>query len=42
MSAPVTRLLSAVDLAYEPDDNLRRELHDGVLHVVPPDDDDHA
>ena len=31
MSVPVTRLLTAIDLAYEPDDYLRRE-----LHVFPP------
>ena len=42
MSVPVTRLLTAADLAFEPDDNVRRELHDGVLHVYPPDSDDHA
>lgn len=44
MSAPLstTGLLSAADLASEPDDGLRRELHDGVLLVVPPADDDHS
>ena len=42
MSVPVTRLLTAADLAFEPDDNLRRELHDGVLAVFPPTSPDHA
>ena len=31
-----TGLLTAADLAFEPDDGLRRELYDGVMHVVPP------
>jgi len=35
-AARVTGLLSAADLIFEPEDGLRRELHDGVLHVVPP------
>ena len=42
MSVPVTRLLAAADLAHEPTDGLRRELHDGILHVHPPADPDHA
>ena len=33
---PNIGLLTAADLAYEPDDGLRRELYDGVVHVVPP------
>lgn len=33
---------TAADLRFEPDDGLRRELHDGVVHVVPPPSDDHA
>lgn len=37
-----TGLLTAADLAYEPDDGLRRELYDGVMHVVPPPGDDHG
>jgi Uma2 family endonuclease len=35
-------LLAAADLAFEPDDGLRRELHDGVIHVVPPPGDNHS
>ena len=44
MGAPlsVTGLLSAAELSYEPDDGLRRELHDGVVLVVPPPNDDHS
>ncbi len=42
MSAPLTGLLTAADLSFEPDDGLRRELHDGVVHVVPPPSDDHG
>ena len=37
-----TGLLTAADLAFEPDDGLRRELHDGVVHVVPPPGDTHS
>jgi Uma2 family endonuclease len=33
---PNTGLLTAADLSSEPDDGLRRELYDGVVHVVPP------
>jgi len=33
---------TAADLADEPDDGLRRELHDGILHVHPPSSPDHA
>jgi Uma2 family endonuclease len=39
---PNVGLLTAADLAYEPDDGLRRELHDGVMHVVPPPGGDHG
>lgn len=42
MAAPLTGLLTAADLSFEPDDGLRRELHDGVVHVVPPPSDDHG
>jgi len=35
-TARVTGLLTAADLSYERDDGLRRELHDGVVHVVSP------
>lgn len=35
-------LLTADDLAFEPDDGLRREIYDGVLHVVAPASGDHA
>ena len=35
-------LLSAEDLRFEPDDGLRRELYDGVMHVVPPASDNHS
>ena len=35
-------LLTAADLAFEPDDGLRRELYDGVMHVVPPPGDTHS
>lgn len=41
-AARVPGLLSASDLSFEPDDGLRRELHDGVMHVVPPPSDDHG
>jgi Uma2 family endonuclease len=37
-----TGLLTAADLAFEPDDGLRRELYDGVMHVVPPPGDTHS
>ncbi|MDN5920061.1 MAG: Uma2 family endonuclease [Pseudonocardia sp.] len=37
MAAPHRYQLSTTaDLSFEPDDGLRRELHDGVMHVVPP------
>lgn len=37
MAAPRRyQLCTAADLSFEPDDGLRRELHDGVMHVVPP------
>jgi Uma2 family endonuclease len=42
MAEPTFRLLSAADLGFEPDDGLRRELHDGVIHVVPPPGDTHS
>lgn len=43
MAAPHQyRLRTAVDLRFEPEDGLRRELHDGVVHVVPPPSDDHG
>jgi Uma2 family endonuclease len=35
-TARVHDLLTAADLSHEPDDGLRRELHDGVVYVVPP------
>ena len=35
-------LLTAADLAFEPDDGLRRELYDGVMHVSPPPGDTHS
>ncbi|GEL17629.1 Uma2 family endonuclease [Pseudonocardia asaccharolytica] len=43
MTTPhVSRLLTAADLAYEPDDGLRRELHDGVIYVAPPPSNTHS
>lgn len=44
MAAPLgtTGLRTAADLSHEPDDGLRRELHDGVVAVVPPPTDDHS
>ncbi|MGH3903477.1 MAG: Uma2 family endonuclease [Pseudonocardiaceae bacterium] len=44
MAAPLsaTGLLTAADLSHQPDDGLRRELHDGVVLVVPPPNDDHS
>lgn len=42
MAAPYPGLRTAADLVLEPDDGLRRELHDGVVHVVPPPSDDHS
>lgn len=42
MAAPFFGLLTAADLSYEPSDGLRRELHDGVVHVVPPPGDQHS
>jgi len=41
-AVPNVGLLTAADLSYEPDDGLRRELYDGVMHVVPPPSDDHG
>ena len=41
-AVPNIGLLTAADLAYEPDDGLRRELHDGVMHGVPPPGGDHG
>ncbi|MDQ3274931.1 MAG: hypothetical protein M3Q39_07845 [Actinomycetota bacterium] len=44
MGAPLstTGLRTAADLSYEPDDGLRRELHDGMVPAVPPPNDDHS
>lgn len=42
MAAPFFGLLTAADLSFEPSDGLRRELHDGVVHVVPPPSNDHG
>lgn len=44
MGAPLSAvgLLTAADLSYEPHDGLRRELHDGVVLVVPPPSGDHS
>ena len=39
---PNIGLLTAADLDHEPADGLRRELYDGVMHVVPPPGGDHA
>ena len=39
---PNIGLLTATDLSYEPDDGLRRELHDGVVYVVPPPSNRHS
>lgn len=41
-AARVPGLLSAGDLSSLPEDGLRRELHDGVVHVVPPPGDTHS
>jgi len=41
-AVPMIGLRTAADLDYEPDDGLRRELHDGVVHVVPPPGIDHS
>ena len=41
-TSPWSGLLTAADLDHEPDDGLRRELHDGVVHVVPPPGDTHS
>ena len=41
-AVPNVGLLSAADLDYEADDGLRRELYDGVMHVVPPPSGDHG
>lgn len=35
-AAYAAQLMTAADLSHEPDDGLRRELHDGVVYVVPP------
>ena len=35
-AAHVAHLMTAADLSHEPDDGRRRELHAGVVHVVPP------
>jgi Uma2 family endonuclease len=35
-TARVHDLRTAADLSYEPEDGLRRELHDGVVYVAPP------
>jgi Uma2 family endonuclease len=42
IAVPDIGLLTAADLSYEPDDGLRRELHDGVMHVVPPPSNRHS
>jgi Uma2 family endonuclease len=42
VAAPMTGLLTAADLSFEPDDGLRRELHDGVILVVPPPSNSHS
>ncbi len=44
MGAPLsaTSLHIAAELSYEPEDGLRRELHDGVILVVPPPNEDHS
>ncbi|MDN5859973.1 MAG: Uma2 family endonuclease [Pseudonocardia sp.] len=41
-AARVPGLLTAADLSHEPEDGLRRELHDGVIYVVPPPADRHS
>lgn len=41
-AAYAARLMTAADLSHEPDDGLRRELHDGVVHVVPPPSNRHS
>jgi len=41
-AAYAARLVTAADLSHEPDDGLRRELHDGVVHVVPPPSNRHS
>jgi hypothetical protein len=41
-AAYAARLRTAADLSHEPDDGLRRELHDGVVYVVPPGSNVHA
>ena len=41
-AVPTLGLLTAADLDDEPDDGMRRELYDGVMHVVPPPGGDHG
>ena len=41
-AAYAARLLTPADLSHEPDDGLRRELYDGVVHVVPPPSNRHS
>src|SRR6476659_7483562 len=41
-TARVHHLLTAADLSDEPEDELLRELHDGVVYVVPPASNFHA
>jgi Uma2 family endonuclease len=41
-AAYAARLRTAADLSHEPDDGLRRELHDGVVYVVPPPSNRHS
>ena len=41
-AVPNIGLLTAADLDHEPDDGLRRELYDGVMHVVPPPGGEHG
>lgn len=41
-AVPNIGLLTAADLSYEPDDGLRRELHDGVVFVSPPPSNRHS
>ena len=41
-ASPWLQLMTAADLDHEPDDGLRRELYDGVMHVVPPPRGDHG
>ena len=41
-TARAYELLTAADLSHEPEDGLRRELHDGVVYVVPPPSNRHS